>query len=188
MAAAWLLSLGLAASAAAAVVTVGAKTVQALIVQQLFTRSGRWYVLDEGACHAYLESPHTRLEGGRVFLDAHLSSRWGQDVGGSCIGVDFASNVTLSGKLRGDGSTITLEDIRVDRLDESAPGGALDLVNQLAQQSIPHALSIDLLALVRAQPTAVAGYPVRVDQFKILEIVTRPDAIVVKFDLALTSP
>ena len=178
-----------AVSVSAATVSVGAKTVQSVISEQLFNRSGRWYLQDDGGvCYAYLDAPHTRLEKGRVYLHAHLSSRLGQRIGDTCAGVELSSNVTISGKPYGWGSTLTLNDIRIDHLDDDDTGGAIELIRQFAPQAVANALSIDVLALVRAQPTILAGMTVRLDQFKIADVTTTAQAIVVAFDLALSSP
>src|SRR5260370_31515207 len=96
--------------------TVGPATLLAIVSSQLFTKQGRWYLLDDGPCYAYLESPHVRLGHGRLYLDAHLSSRVGAQFAGTCLGAGFASDVTLSGKPIGTGSTLTLDDVRIDRV------------------------------------------------------------------------
>ena len=174
---------------AASVLSVGNRTVQSLVVDQLFVRSGRWYLLDDGGiCYAYLQSPHTRLAAGRLFLDGHLVSRLGQRIGSECAGADFASDVTLSGQLRGAGSKLTLDDIRIERVQDEATRGALNLALQLAPQAMPRSLSIDILELVRGQEARRQGLAVRVDQFRILNLATGPDVITVQFELNLSAP
>jgi hypothetical protein len=44
-----------------------------------------------------------RIARDSLVLQAHLSSKLGQRIANGCVGVDFASNVTLSGKLRASG-------------------------------------------------------------------------------------
>jgi hypothetical protein len=89
-------------SATASVLSLGPHIVQSLVAEQLFNRAGRWYLIDDGGiCYTYLESPHTRIEADRLVLTAHLSSRLGQRAGSNCIGAEFSSDVSLSGKLRG---------------------------------------------------------------------------------------
>src|SRR5580700_2809424 len=66
---------------------IGPETLQILIEKALFTKQGRWYLLDQGPCYAYLESPKVHLGDGRLYLDAHLSSRVGTVILGSCVGV-----------------------------------------------------------------------------------------------------
>lgn len=123
--------------------TIGPETLQILIERALFTKQGRWYLLDQGPCYAYIESPKVRLTGGRLYLDAHLSSRVGTVAFGSCVGVGFASNLTLSGRAVGSGSTLTLDDVRIDKVDDPATADVLDLLQQAAPQALPRAVSID---------------------------------------------
>ncbi len=114
-------------AAAQSVLSIGPLGVQTLVVQQLFDRAGRWYLIDDGGCYTYLESPHTQLAAERLVLHAHLSSRLGQTIGNMCAGADFASNITLSGKLHGGGHLLILDDIRIDRVDDESTRSALNL-------------------------------------------------------------
>jgi hypothetical protein len=176
-------------AAGAAVLTLGPRGVQTLVAEQLFDRAGRWYLIDDGGvCYTYLESPHTHLEGGRLVLNAHLSSRLGRRMGTNCIGADFASNVTLSGKLHGSEHKLTLDDIRIDRVDDESTRDALNLALQLAPQALPRSASIDVLELIRKQAVANGALPVHFDEFHIVNVATRPDAIAIQFDLSLSTP
>jgi hypothetical protein len=174
---------------AASVLSVGPRAVQTLVTEQLFNRGGRWYLIDDGGvCYTYLESPHARVVLDRLVLNAHLSSRLGQRIGNSCAGADFTSNVTLSGKLHGTEHNLTVDDIRIDRVDDEATRNALDLALQLAPQSMPRSASIDILELVRKQALSPAASAVHVDQFRILNIATRTDAVIIQFELSLSAP
>jgi hypothetical protein len=152
-------------ASASSVLSLGPRSVQTLVTDQLFNRGGRWYLIDDGVCHTYLDSPHTRLELDRLVLSAHLSSRLGQRIGNNCAGADFASNV-----------------------DDDATRDALNLALQLTSQSIPRAASIDVLEYVRKQVVAPQGSSVHLDQLSIVNIATRSDAVVIRFDLGLSSP
>jgi len=143
---------------------VGPRNVQALVLDQLFNRDGRWYLIDDGDCHTYLESPHTRIALDRLVLRAHLSSRFGQQMGNTCVGADFASNVTLSGKLRGSGHFLILDDIRIDRVDDESARSALDLALKVEPQLIPRAAKIDLTEFVTKDALTAAGSSARLDE------------------------
>jgi hypothetical protein len=168
--------------------SIGAHTIQKMISEQLFNRQGRWYILDDGPCYAFLESPHTRLQNGRLVLDAHMSSRVGLRIGGNCVGSGFASNVTLSGRLVGKGSTLTIDDIRFDHVDDSAARDVVDLIQNAAPQALPHAVNLDVLTYVRGAPMNASGIPVTVKQFRIVDVGTQTDAVVVHFDMSLATP
>jgi hypothetical protein len=170
------------------VLSVGERAVQTLVSEQLFTQSGKWYLLnDGGVCYAYLQSPHTRFANGRLLLDAHMSSRLGQRIGQQCAGADFSSDVTLSAQLKGAGSKLVLDDIRIEHVADEATRTALNLALEFAPTAMPKSVSIDILDLIRGQELARRGLSVRVDQFRILSIATNPTAIVIQFDLTLNA-
>jgi hypothetical protein len=175
-------------AAAESVLTVGPRSVQTLVVEQLFNRTGRWYLIDDGGCYTYLESPQTRLTPDRLVLRAHLSSRLGQGTGSGCVGADFASNVTLSGRLHGNGHLLVLDDIRVDRVDDESTRNALNLALQVDPQLMPHSANIDLSEFVRKDVIAAGRSPARLEEFRIVNITARADAVVVHFDLTLSMP
>jgi len=174
---------------AASVLSLGPRAVQTLIAEQLFSRAGRWYLIDDGGvCYTYLESPHAHLEMDRLVLNAHLSSRLGQRIGSDCAGAEFASDITLSGKLRGEDHDLILDDIRIDRVESESARDALNFALQLAPQTMPRAASIDVLEFVRKQVGASGSSPVHLDQFHIVNIAARTDAVVIQFDLRLSAP
>lgn len=178
----------IAPAAAESVFAFGPRAVQSLIVEQLFDRTGRWLLIDDGGCHTYLDSPHALLQSERVVLHAHLTARLGQSIGDNCAGADFASNVTLSGKLHGDGHALILDDIRVDRVDDESARDALNLALQVDPQALPRSATIDVSEFVRKQLFQPGGSPARLDEFRILNVTTRADAVVIHFDLRLSAP
>jgi hypothetical protein len=184
-----LTSLLAAPAFATSLLSLGPKSVQNLVSEQLFNRAGRWYLIDDGGvCYTYLESPQIRFESGRLVLAAHLASRLGQRMGDTCIGGDFSSNVILSGKVHGAGHTLILDDIHIDRVDDEATRNALNLAVQLAPQSLTRAARLDVLEFVRRQVSSAKASPVRVDRLDILNVATRADAIAIEFDLSLGAP
>jgi len=175
-------------TAAQSVLSVGPRSVQTLVLEQLFNRAGRWYLTDDGDCYTYLESPRTHLALNRLVLRAHLSSRLGQRMGNTCLGADFASNVTLSAKLHGSGHFLILEDIRIDRVEDESARNALNLALQVDPQLVPRTADIDVFEFVRKDVIAAGGSSARLDEFRIVNITTQPDSIVIHFDLSLSVP
>jgi len=176
-------------TAAGSTLSLGPRGVQSLVADQLFNRDGRWYLIDdEGVCYTYLESPHVRLASERLVLKAHMVSRLGQRFGGNCVGADLASNVTVSGKVRGTDHQLILDDIRIDRVDDEAARNALNLAVQVAPDSIPRTARIDVLESLRRQAFTSGGFAVHVDQFHIANITARNDTLVIQFDLNLSAP
>jgi hypothetical protein len=173
----------------ASVFSLGPRGVQSLVADQLFTKHGKWYLIDDGeVCYTYLESPRTHLEADRLVLNAHMTSRLGQRVGNNCMGADLASNVTLSGRLRATDHKLLLDDIRIDHVDDDSTRAALALAQQLAPQALPHSVGIDVLELLRKQVSTNGVLPVHVDQFRILDLATRPDGVTIQVDLSLSTP
>jgi len=176
-------------TAAASTLSLGPRGVQSLVAEQLFTREGRWYLIDDGGvCYTYLESPHVRLASDRLVLKAHMVSRLGQRFGNNCVGADLASNVTVSGKVRGSDHQLILDDIRVDRVEDEAARNALNLAMQVQPDSIPRAAQIDVLESLRKQPFAAGGFAVHLDQIHIASITMRNDTLVIQFDMSLSAP
>jgi hypothetical protein len=176
-------------AAAASTLSLGPRGVQSLVSEQLFNREGRWYLIDDaGVCYTYLESPHVRVASDRLVLKAHMVSRLGQRFGNNCIGADLASNVTVSGKIRGSEHQLILDDIRIDRVDDEAARNALNLAVQVAPDSIPRTARIDVLEPLRRQAFTSGGFAVHVDQIHIASITTRNDTLVIQFDLNLSAP
>jgi hypothetical protein len=174
---------------AASALSLGPRGVQTLVADQLFDRKGRWYLTDdEGICYTYLESPRVRLASDRLVLKAHMVSRLGQRFGNNCVGTDLASDVTVSGKIRGSGHQLMLDDIRIDRIEDETVRNALNLALQVNPDSIPRTARIDVLESLRKQPFTAGGFAVHVDEFHIASITTRNDTLVIQFDLNLSAP
>jgi hypothetical protein len=163
---------------------IGRNAVQAIVASALFKDQGRWY-LTKGDCYAYLESPKISLAGGRLVMNAHLSSRVGFEVGGSWGGTGLASNVQLSGKFVGSGSQLTLQDIKIDSVADDATRQALDLLQAAAGTSLPRAVNIDLMQLLK--PAIVPGTDIKVSvtTVAIAEVATQPENVTVRFDVKL---
>ena len=175
-------------AAAQSLLTAGPRSVQTLVLEQLFNRAGRWYLIDDGDCHTFLDSPHTHIERDRLVLRAHLSSRFGQQMGTGCLGANFSSNVTLSAKLHGSGHLLTLDDIRIDRVDDESARTALNLALQVEPQLIPSAANIDVSDFLRKDVISAGDSSARLDEFRIVNITTRPDSIVIQFVLTMSVP
>ncbi len=176
-------------AAASSALSLGPRGMQTLVVEQLFDRKGRWYLSDDdGICYTYLESPHVRLTSDRLVLKAHMVSRLGQRLGSNCVGVDLQSDVTVSGKIRGSGHQLMLDDIRIDRVDDETARGALNLALQVNPDAIPRTARIDVLESLRKQVFAAGALAVHVDEIHIAGVTTRNDTLIIQFDLSLSAP
>jgi hypothetical protein len=180
--------VGARSASAESVITAGPRTIQTLVSEQLFNQAGRWYLIDDGDCHTYLDSPRIRIAIDRLVLQAHLSSRFGRQMGSGCVGAEFASNVTLSGKLRGNGHFLILDDIRIDRVDDESARIALGIALQAEPDLIPRTANIDVSEFVRSDARSAGGSSARIDEFRILNIRTGPATVVIQFSVMMSAP
>jgi hypothetical protein len=185
----WVACLGLCGfvgRAIASELVIGREALQTLVVTSVFKDQGRWHLV-KGKCYAYLERPHVALEGGRVIIDAHLSSRLGVIVGDSCVGTDLVSDVRVSGKLVGSGSHVEIDDIRIDNVQDENTRKIIDLLQSATGGSLPKSANIDLLPLLK--PTSVPGTDIKVSatNLAIANVETRADAVDVEFEIKLTA-
>lgn len=177
------LSIVVSAPVAAATLTVGKASIQRLFVEGVFNKNGRWY-LQDGVCYAYLESPRTWLAGGRVHIEAHLSSLLGVDMSGSCVGNSLAAKVEMSGRLVGIGTTLALADVRVDRIDDQAAGSTLDVL----QSMVPAPPPVDVLSTISDRLADSDDVPISVDALRIESVTTTDAEVTIQFDFGLRAP
>jgi hypothetical protein len=177
---------GLAGRATASELVIGRDALQTVMVASLFKDQGRWYLV-KGKCFAYLERPNVSLDGARVIIDAHLSSRLGLTVGDACMGTELASDVRVSGKLVGSGTHIEIDDIRIDSVKDENTRKVVDLLQSATGGSLPKSANIDLLPLLK--PTSVPGTDIKVSasNLAIAKVTTLADAVDVDFEVKLTA-
>jgi hypothetical protein len=167
------------ASAQAAEIILQQSAVQKLVVESLFKDNGR-YVLQRGACRAWLEKPAVSLTAGRVVIRAHLLARLGMDFGDSCAGVDLDSWATVSGAPSAQGTTVRLTDIRVEDVGDA---NTRIVLNSGLVPTLPGALELDVLKAVRAMLQDAGGQlQVDVQALTIESVRVADNRLVVRFD------
>jgi hypothetical protein len=167
----------------AATLTVGTASIQRLFVEGVFNKNGRWY-LQDGVCYAYLDSPRTWLAGGRVHIEARLSSLLGVEMSGSCVGNPLASKIEMSGRLVGAGTTLSLADVKIDRIEDQAAGSALDLL----QSMVPAPPPVDVLSTIRDRLADSDDVPISVDTLRIDSVTTSDTEVTIQFDFGVRAP
>jgi hypothetical protein len=172
--------------ASASELTISRDAIQAIVLATIFNDQGKWYFA-KGTCYAYVDRPRVGLAAGRLIIDGHLSSRIGLEVGDSCVGTDFSSDVRLSGRFIGAGSQITLNDIRIDNVKDDSTRQALDLLQSAAGTSLPRAVHIDLLELVKPTVVPGAGIRVAVTGLEIGAVTTQTEKVTVDFEMKLNA-
>jgi hypothetical protein len=158
--------------------------VDRLVRQSLFTDQGRYY-LQRGACYAYLDDPAVSLAGGRLVLNANLTSFLGVMVGTQCVGVPLNSKVTVSGRPAQQGGTVRLADLRIDNITDQA---TRSLVQSVVMSRFPQAVEIDVAAAVRSmlkQPNI--PYTSDLERLDITAVSAEGDRLGVTFDFRLTA-
>ena len=141
------------AGAHGAEIVLEQSAVQKLVVESLFRDNGR-YVLQGGACSAWLDNPAVTLANGRVVIRAHLSARVGMDFGDSCAGVDLSSWATVSGAPSAQGTSVRLSDIRIEDVGDA---NTRLVLNSGLAPTLPGALDLDVLKAVRSMLQGVGG-------------------------------
>ena len=153
--------------------------VQKLVVESLFRDNGR-YVLQGGACSAWLDNPAVTLANGRVVIRAHLSARVGMDFGDSCAGVDLSSWATVSGAPGAQGTRVRLSDIRVEDVGDA---NTRIVLNSGLAPTLPGALDLDVLKAVRSMLQGAGGQlQVDVQALNIDSVRVADNRLSVKFD------
>jgi hypothetical protein len=169
-------------AARAAEIVLERTAVDRLVQQTLFTDKGR-YFLQRGACYAYLEDPVVSLAGGRLVLNANLSSFLGVIMNNQCIGVPLKSRVTVSGRPAQQGGVVRLVDLSIDNISDA---NTRAFVQQVVLQRIPQALEIDVASAVRSmlkQPNV--PYTSDLERLDISAVSAENDRLGVTFDFKL---
>lgn len=146
-------ALASTAGAHGAEIVLEQSAVQKLVVESLFRDNGR-YVLQRGACSAWLDNPTVTLATGRVVIRAHLSARVGMDFGDSCAGVDLSSWATVSGAPSAQGTSVRLSDIRIEDVGDA---NTRIVLNSGLAPTLPGALDLDVLKAVRSMLQGAGG-------------------------------
>ena len=179
-----LASLALATAAPAAEIVLERSAVDKLVKQALFNQGGR-YVIQDGACHAFMETPSVELKDGRIRIRSRLNSRVGMDLGNSCVGVDLVSWTVVSGRPVAAGGKVRLDDLRVDSVDD--PNLRLVLESGLVP-ALPRAVELDVLGSVSSMlGDGAAGLEATVDAFQIDAVQVSPTRLTVRFDFRLVA-
>lgn len=171
------------AAAHGAEIVLEQSAVQKLVVESLFKENGR-YVLQRGACSAWLDHPAVTLANGRVVIRSHLSARVGMDFGDSCAGVDLASWATVSGQPGAQGTTVRLTDIRVEDVGDA---NTRIVLNSGVVPTLPGAIDLDVLKAVRSMLQATSSQlQVDVQALNIESVRVVDSRLVVRFDFRVS--
>ena len=172
-------TLSSTAAAHAAEIVLEQSAVQKLVVESLFKDKGR-YVLQGGACSAWLDNPTVTLANGRVVIRSHLSARIGMDFGDSCAGVDLASWATVSGEPSAQGTTVRLANIRVEDVGDA---NTRIVLNSGVVPTLPGAIDLDVLKAVRSMLQATSSQlQVDVQSLSIESVKVADNRLTVRFD------
>jgi hypothetical protein len=88
---------------------------------------------------------------------------------GSCAGNPLAAMVEMSGRLTGTGTTLSLADVKIDRVDDAATGGEFDVLQALDSGSA----AARLLKAVRERLAESDEIPISVEKLSIDSVTRR---------------
>ena len=178
------LGLAFAVPARAAEIVLERSALDKLVRQTLFTDAGR-YVIQGGACDAFMESPTVELKDGRIRIRSRLNSRVGMDVGGRCVGVELVSWTVVSGRPVAAGGTVRLDDLRIDSVDD--PTVKIVLESGLVP-ALPRAVELDVLGAVRSMlEGSGAQLQASVENFQIEAVQVGDGRLSVRFNFRLVA-
>jgi hypothetical protein len=80
---------------------------------------------------------------------------------------------------------LTLEDVKIDRIDDGWTHQAYNLLHRAAGLSLPQTLSLDLLNVLHPAKLPGSDFTVEVASLGITQITTRRDSVTVQFDVHL---
>jgi len=171
--------------AGAAEIALEASAVDKLVKQALFGDGGRYY-LKKGACYAYLEQPTTTLKDGRIWIRAHLTSKLGLENGADCYGPGYATWIVSSGRPSASGSTVSLDDLRIDNVDDPTAQAVLE---GILLPALPKAFDLDLKPTTQRLLTDVApGIQSNVDSVTVRSVsVVEDKRLAIAFDFKLSA-
>ena len=119
----------------------------------------------------------TSAQAGALF---GLRLLWAIALAATCV----AFLVEMSGRLTGTGTTLSLADVRIDRIDGNATGNALDLL----QSIVPAPPPVDVLSTLRERLADSDEVPISVDKLSIESVTTSDAEVTIQFDFAVRAP
>jgi hypothetical protein len=181
-----LLLAGCATLACGAELVLETSAVQTLVKRSLFTdEEGRRYVYRDGKCYAYFEYPEVTVDGGRVSIRAHFSSRIGVNAGGQCFGPGLASWVTVSGTPAVAGARLQLRQITIDKVEDD---NTRALVHSGLVPALPGAIDYDVQQAVRTMLEGTKeGFQANVDTLTFSSINAQQGKLSIQFDFRLSA-
>ena len=130
------------AAGAESEITIENTAVQRLLIDQLFSDRGRYFLMHHSPCQfAYLKSPAVEIVLGRVIIKTRLTAQLGMAVSDGCAGTRDAFDVTISGRPYFSGENLGLTDIRVGNVSNEI---YRILLQQFLDLTLRKALEINL--------------------------------------------
>ncbi len=162
-------------------VRVADTAITAALKRDVFRDAGKYHLIPAGSCaYSFLENPSVAIQGDRVAVRAHLSSRAAVSIGGDCVGPAESFDVTVSGRPTVSGSRLSVVDLRIDE-----PGGSVNsLISAVLLPALANALTIDVEAALRRN-TATGPFALTVNRVALSNLRTEGNALVVAVDGAV---
>ncbi|MEZ5659414.1 MAG: hypothetical protein R3E83_13065 [Burkholderiaceae bacterium] len=174
------------ASSRAAEIFISNKALTQSVEQALFTDDGRWFLENSGPCNrAYLQSPMITTADGRLQLRARLRARKAIVYQGRCIGPAFDSIVLLSGALVISQDTMSLEQLRVDSIEDDATRLAYTVAMQADLVRLPQAVRFAFRPALDAALAQLPGWRIRADSLNLSLLGTDRQGVRLGIDFSL---
>jgi hypothetical protein len=184
------LSLLVAAQAAAVELHVQFGALERMLGEQVFTQEGRRYVkgTKQDKCNfAYLEKPQVRGQDGRLRIKARFSGRSTLNLAGLCVGLGDAFDVVILALPIYKGGAVMLQDVKVS--SEGKTGIYIRRVCSAMEGALArefrYALERETQVMLE-NPSVQPNYKREVRKFDVREIQVTNDALVLQLEFELT--
>lgn len=155
-----------------------------LLVSQLFTKEGKYYVGAATRCqYAYLTNPVVTVVAGGVIVRAQFSGMQGTEMLGNCVGASDAFGVVAGISLGAvDGKLV----VKLDSLERNGGSSWSDLLVAAARAALPPETLVDPAALLRAAlADSASGFVIDVGVASLSRIAIEEKSVVLEGSIAV---
>lgn len=181
-----LAALSLAPVTAAATLEIAYPSVERMIVQNLMTDGGRYYMEGDASTpckYAFVQEPRVSAFAGRLNVTLLFSGKAALEVAGRCVGAGDNFEIHVSGKPAFANAEIYLEDLRLDSPDSAY----FKLVAGLLRSKLDEKLRFSakqVVDFIAAQSTGSGVGTLSVDKIRVDGIRADDDALNLSIDFA----
>ncbi len=178
-----------ASSLEAAVLEVSYSSLQQMIVRQVMTEGGRYYMegdLSSKCRFAFIQEPQVDSAGGRLRITALFAGRAALEVGDRCVGPGDNFNLEISGIPAYAEGELFLADLKIEAQDSAYFKIVSPLIERSLREKLRYPLRerLDKAAAWVSSSTGTAG--IAMDSIQIESIAVEETSLQLNFDFSLS--